>query len=456
MTPGSIHDVPVAPGRLPLVGHAWQLAHRPLGFITDLYSCGRTKDRIVRVDLARKPVYVLTGAHLVQDVLVTKGSSFQRGTFFERVRPFLGDGLAMLSGEAHRRVRRLVQPAFSQAQLVHYAAVIAEDTSVLAKSWQAGEVVALDKVLDDLYIATLAKVMFSPTLSQATVTEIGDCLSRLTKAAILRAAIPKSLAALPLPMNRRFDTDAAAFHRIVDGIVAERRAARTGTGEPEDLLATLMAARDPDTGQALTDRQVRDQVIAILAGIENSGVVMTWAFGALAAHPEIRAQVEAEADAVTAGDPERRIGYHDAAKLEFTQRFLREITRLHALLMVMRRSTADVEIGGTLLPAGTDIAYSQYGMHRDPDRFPRPEVLDPDRWLPHEAKERPRLACIPFGAGAQKCIGDGFAWTEMLITLATITARWRLRPPGNTTVRQTLAVVPKPHAMPMIVEARKP
>ncbi|HEY4456796.1 MAG TPA: cytochrome P450 [Pseudonocardiaceae bacterium] len=451
--PSRLDDVPAAPGRLPVLGHLWRLARAPLTFIVDLHTDRRTRGGITRIDLGPWSIYVLTDPHLVHEMLVTKGKSFHRGAFFERARSLIGDGLAMLSGEHHLRIRRLVQPAFAHGRMAGYAETVSAQAAELAGSWRAGQVVELDHELDRLFVRTLARVMFSPTLSTTAIDEIVNSLARITKAAIVRVAAPTWLTWLPVGANRSFDRDTRTLHRIVDDIVAQRR--RQPSDAHDDLLATLMSAVDADTGAALTDEQVRDQALSILAGVENAGVVVAWAVHALDRHPDIRARVEEELAWLTDGDPDHRFEAAELDSLDYTGRFLREVLRLHAMLLSTRRAVEDVEIGGVLVPAGTELVFSQYGLHRDPVHYPDPLRLDPDRWTPDRIRQS-RHDYLPFGAGAQKCIGDVFAWNEMLIVIATIVHRWRLALPTGFTAREALAVVPKPRAMPVVLAPRTP
>ena len=93
-----------------------------------------------------------------------------------------------------------------------------------------------------------------------------------------------------------------------------------------------------------------------------------------------------------------------------------------------RRAIGDTEIDDTTIPAGSLVVMSQWLVHRDARFFPEPLAFDPGRWLPEANASRPKLAYFPFGAGPRACIGEAFAWMESTLLLATLAARWRLRP----------------------------
>jgi cytochrome P450 len=109
---------------------------------------------------------------------------------------------------------------------------------------------------------------------------------------------------------------------------------------------------------------------------------------------------------------------------------------------VSRRAREPVQIGSYELPAGAQVLFSPYAIHRDPANYPNPDTFDPDRWTPSRSSEAPRHAFLPFGAGAQNCVGEGFAMLEMTTVAMTIAARWRLTPVGVTTEKASATLVP--------------
>src|SRR5690606_11146766 len=120
----------------------------------------------------------------------------------------------------------------------------------------------------------------------------------------------------------------------------------------------------------------------------------------------------------------------------------------------MRSTVEPVPVGDATLPQGADVLLSPYLIHRDARFFD--ERFDPDRWLPERARQIPRKAFLPFGAGPHKCIGDAYAWTEMVIVLATLCSRWRFRLPPQAKVAAVASVVPRPDGLLMIPDPRVP
>jgi cytochrome P450 len=204
---------------------------------------------------------------------------------FDKIRPLFGNGVLNSDGDFHRRQRRLVQPAFHRKQIASYVEIMAKAASDLIESWQPGDVVAVDKRMENLALTIVARALFSTDLGRHVIAEAQRCMPVLTKYVIVRAFSPTFLERLPIPANRRFDEAAARFRRAVAGIIATARAEGKDHG---DVLSMLLQARDQDTGEGMTGQQVHDEVVTILtAGAETTAVALAWFFHELGQHPEI-------------------------------------------------------------------------------------------------------------------------------------------------------------------------
>ncbi|MFP1627096.1 cytochrome P450 [Streptomyces sp. 5K101] len=444
--PADLRSVPVAPGAVPLLGHALALWRRPLGFLTSLRESGE----LVRVNLGTMPMYVATSAELIHEVTVRQARNFEKGRFFDRLRPLAGNGLATAGGEVHRRHRRLIQPMFHPQRITLYAQAMSASATALADSWTAGQEIEMEQAMAQYAVETLATTLFSTDIGQPAVVAVRENLPVVLKNLLIRAASPKFLDRLPIKPNRDFDAAAATLRSVIDQVVAETR--RTGDTGHNDLLSVLLEARDAETGDALSDTEVRDELSTILfAGAETTASTLSWTFYELSQHPEVEARLVAEIKDVV-GD--RPVAIEDVPRLEAVRRVLDEVIRLHGVTLLMRRATAPVELGGYALPAGTEVGFSLYAMHRDPDLYEDPDRFDPDRWLPERRTAVSRHSYIPFGAGNRKCIGDAFVWTEATIALATVLARWQLRPAGGHVPKEVASAVAHPDRMPMTVTPR--
>jgi cytochrome P450 len=222
-------------------------------------------------------------------------------------------------------------------------------------------------------------------------------------------------------------------------IESRRGAQRAGN----DLLSLLMQAKDDDTNAQMSEKQVRDEILTLLiADYETIANLLAWALWLLAQRPEADALLHAEAKALLGG----RAGFAaaDCDRMSYAKRVVLEALRLYPPgWFVGRTAQADVRVGGYAVPKGTAVIMSQYVMHRDARFFEEPERFKPERWEGDFQERLPRGAYFPFSAGDRHCIGEGFAWQEALLILATLLERWRfelvpgqhIRPRPSVTLR---------------------
>ena len=295
-----------------------------------------------------------------------------------------------------------------------------------------------------------------PEFSRLTLRILGLCLFErdLTDEAdavggalqvVLHHTIEKLAALLPLPgviptpKNLRFRAALRALDGVVLSLIAERRRDGVDRG---DLLSMLLAARDEETGEGLSDVQLRDEVMTLLlAGHETTAMALSWTFYLLSLHPGARRALEREVDAAPPG-------MEQLPQLRYTRMVLDESLRLYPPAWVITRSAdGDDEIGGFAIPAGSRVLLSPYVTQHDPALWDDPEGFDPERFASSEAHDaRPRYAYYPFGGGPHLCIGAGFAIMEATIVLATVARRLHLDlEPGRAVAIEPLVTLrPKP------------
>ncbi|HEX6340559.1 cytochrome P450 [Umezawaea sp.] len=432
-------SVPVAHGRWPFVGHTPSMLRQRFRFTSSL----RAEGEVVRLFLGPMETYFVTSPELVHEVLVTRGANFRKGAMFDKFRPYLGNGLVLSNGPFHRRQRKLVLPAFHRERIAGYAATMVAAASDLIGSWTPGEVRLVEEDMQALAVTVVGEALFSTEVGLRAVDEIRRSIFVVIKQGMVRALSPGFLERLPIPANREFDRAVARMRAIVLDLVASRRADGRDHG---DVLSMLLLAQD-DAGSGMTDQQTYDEVLTLLtAGIETTALALSWVFHEIARHPEVERRLLAEVDEVLGGRP---VSADDVAHLVHTRRVVDEVLRMYPIWFLMRRATAAVDIGGVRIPEGAEVIVSPHALHFDPDSHPDPERFDPDRWSPERSRDVPKGAFIPFGAGTRQCVGNVFAQTEIVITVATVLAKWRLVPvPGQPVrVKFTSAAYPVGLAM---------
>jgi cytochrome P450 len=435
----------MAAGGLPVLGHALQMKRRPGEFLVSLQS----GEAVTTIQMGPETMYVVNDPELIRQVLRDPDVYGKGGPINERFRMMFGNGLGISDGDFHKRQRALIQPAFHHTRIVGYAAVMGEVTAAKVQAWQDGQRLAVNKEMDELALANVTRVMFSAEtdLDEARfMAATGVVLDGLFK----RVTDTIGLTKLPTPGNRRYNRAAAYLRRSINEVIGYYRASGTDHG---DLLSMLLLARGDDGELAMTDQQLHDEVMTFfIAGSNTISNTLSWAFHELATHPEVEQRLHAEVDRVLDGRP---AGYQDLAQLEYARRVVTETLRKRTQgLFLFRRTTAETELGGYHIPDGASVLYSPHALNHNPAIHPHPERFDPDRWLPERAKAIPRGAFIPFGIGIHSCIGDQFAWTEMILALATVAARWRLESVPGHQPRPKLAITMPVDSLPMTARRR--
>lgn len=439
-------SVTTVPGRWPLIGHSVTLLRSPVEFLASLPASGD----VVRVFLGPLPVYLVTTPELAQQLLTS--DKFDKGIVFDKMRPLFGNGLATSNGAFNQRQRRMMLPAFSRARVSTYAEnVITTLATELRDSWHDGQRLEFDALMQDFVMTVAGRTLFSADLGPEVLAEVKRSIPIMLRHVLVRAFSPSFVEKLPLKANREFDAAAARLREVIPAVVV---GAREQGADHGDLLSALLAARDAETGEAMTDEQVHDEVVTILTtGAETTAVALAWFFHEVGTRPAVRRRFHAEVDAVLGGRPAT---FADVAKLEYTGRIINEVLRRTPPIILMRRAREDVEIGGVLVRKGSEIAVSQHTLHRDPRWFPDPDGFDPDRWVPAKAAALPKGAFIPFGGGARFCPGHVLAHTEIAIAAATIATRWDLVPVAGQRVYAQVKATMQPNRLPMTAVSRRP
>ena len=446
----AIHP-PGPKSRLP-GGLLFALRRDPLGFLA---RNAREHGDLVRFKLGPEEVFQLNHPDYIRDVLVTHHRNFMKGRGLQRAKRLLGEGLLTSEGEFHRRQRRLSQPAFHRQRVAAYGEAMVGYAVRRAEGWHDGATLDLAREMNGLTLAVVGKTLFDAEVG----SEAGELREALTAAmelfTLTTLPFAELLEKLPLPMTRRFHRARARLDATIYRIIDERRRSQVDRG---DLLSMLLLAQDEEAPEGelrgMTDEQLRDEAMTIfLAGHETTANALAWTWYLLSAHPEAEAKLHAELDETLGG---RLPKVDDVPRLRYAEMIFAESMRLYPPAYVLgRRALGDYEIAGCPVPAGALLLMSQYVMHRDARYFPEPEKFDPARWTPEAQAGRPKFSYFPFGGGPRQCIGEGFAWMEGVLLIATIAQRWRLRlVPGHPVELQPLVTLRPKHGMLMTLERR--
>lgn len=378
---------------------------------------------VTRVTLGPKwlipPIVLATSPQGIRDIVsVRDGSVDKTSTVATELRRLLGANLFVLPHSEWLPRRRTLQPVFTRQRVRQFGGHMAEAAEIVGAQWRDGAEIDLDAQCRTLTLRALGRSVLGLDLDERS-DAIAEPLRVATSYAVRRALRPlRAPEWMPTPARRRARAAAAAIRELADEIL---QACRADPEREAPLVHALIAATDPETGQSLSDNEIRDEMIIFLfAGHDTTATTLTYALWALGRHPDLQQRVAAEA----AGLPNRQLTPDDVARLGFTVRVLQEALRLcppgpTGTRMAMR----DVEVAGYRVKAGTMLAFGRMAVQTDPGLWDDTLRFDPDRFSPERADGRDRWQYVPFGGGPRSCIGDHFAMLEATLALATIVRR---------------------------------
>jgi cytochrome P450 len=395
------------------------LQYRPLPF---LERVAREYGDASSFRVGPKRIYFFNHPDLVREVLVTRGTSFKKGLALQRTKIVLGEGLLTSEGELHQRQRRLAQPAFHRQRIQHYGEEMVAKALVARDRWRDGQELDVAHEMMRLTLAVVAKTLFDADVDDEA-DEIGAALTEvMLMFPLLLHPLAELLVRLPfLPQVRRFRRAMARLDHTIYTLIEEHRAA----GDRGDLLSMLLLATDLEgDGRGMSDLQLRDESMTIfLAGHETTANALAWTWYLLARNPDAERELHRELDTVLGG---RTPAPADYSRLPYTEMVLAESMRLFPPAWGLGRyATDDVRIGDWIVPKDALVLLAQWVTHRDARFWPEPERFDPLRFTPEAKAARHKGLYFPFGGGTRVCIGEGFAWMEGVLLLATLAQRWR-------------------------------
>jgi cytochrome P450 len=417
------------------------------------------QDVLVGFTLGRTRL-LINAPDAIHRVLVENTANYCRTSATIRIlRPIVGEGLLLSEGEDWRHQRRTIAPAMAPRVVPmmarHVSLATGETTAQIAVLAARGPVDIL-AAAQFLALEIAARSMFSLEMRQ-----YGAALRRLiTRFAgglgrpyFLDLMLPAAIPTLRDLARRRFRSQWVA---LMDEIIEARLSAPQGDhpyGKPRDLFDMLLAARDPETGEAFSRASLRDQMATmIVAGHETTALTLFWSLYLLASSPADQERVAAEVRAIDLGPD----GAAEAlTKLPYTKAVVSEALRLYPpAFAIARMAIGPDRLCDITVPRGALVMISPWVLHRHLRLWKDPDAFDParflgDRPLPH------RFAYMPFGAGPRICIGAQFALTEACLVLAMMIQRFHVSLADATPVRPVAVIVTQPdHAAPFHLRPR--
>lgn len=411
---------------------------------------------VVRIRVGPIYLYQLTHPDHIRYVLHENSKHFtKRSRSFDKLRPVLGEGLLTSEGEFWLRQRRLMQPLFDRRTLPHFADAMTQATLEMAQRWEqsarAKQAVDVAEQMMELTLSIVGRTILG--------TDVGSEAKGVSESmAFIQNAINERIFALfdfveklPLKRNREFNDAVGLLDSIVYKVIGQRRRDPQASG---DLVSLLIRTRHADSGESMSDQQLRDEVMTfLLAGHETTANNLAWTWLLLAENQAHEHRLHAELQQILDGRPPQAT---DLEELDLTQRILMESMRLYPPAWILERTTLRPETFSDFhIPAGSLLSLSPYLVHRHPQFWSDPEQFDPDRFLPGAIKARHHWAYFPFGGGPRTCIGNHFAMMETTLAVATLAQRFRLKLPHDHVTQMEPLVTLRPlNGLKMFVEKR--
>ena len=403
-----------------------------LGYLADSYrffaSLRSRYGSTFTVRSANGPLVVTGDPALARDVFAAPAETF-RVWAAASLAPFLGETSVLLAhGERHRRDRKLLTPPFHGARMREYGVLIRDATLTHIEKLPLGRVTPVQPTMQAISLDVILRAVFG-VYEPAEIRAWNKVIL-----ADVRAATPPIIVFEWLRKDfgghgpwSRFKSARADFDAKLFGEIRRRRAeSREGT----DILGLILASRYED-GSAMTDEEVRDQLITlVVAGHETTATSLAWSIEWLSRLPLVRDRLTAEIDALgDAPSPEA------IAAAPYLDAFCTEALRVYPIVSdVTREVLVPFKLGSWSLPTGTALSVATTLLHTDEKTYPEPHQFKPERWL--DRKPSP-FAYTPFGGGARRCLGAAFATYEMKIALATIVRQLAFEPARRAPTRPT-------------------
>lgn len=396
----------------------------PLRFLEGVQS--RFRDITAIPIPGRAPLVIVTGPELIHDAL-SRPEDFTRVASQGTATMIAEQGVVQSEGELWQQQRSIMRPAFTGKQVRAYANTVGRYATELAEEWAANpaaDTQNLHSEMTTLTIRVASEILLGEDIGRKRAEQFYEWMQiaghefEFSPTSIQPAWLPERPSAAI--------KEAAAGIREMSEEIIERRRATLGKedNQPTDMLGQLLLAED-DPSVSYPPNQIRDEVATFLiAGHETTALSLTYSLALLSWHPSARERVREESQAVLSdvdGPPRNE----HVADLEHTQQVYDESLRLYPpAWAVFREASKDTNLGQYGVEEGSAVILPQWSVHRDKRYFDDPNRFDPTRW--DEQSPSSVAAYFAFGGGPHACLGQQFARSGAVLTLALLTREFNI------------------------------
>ncbi|CAA6799132.1 MAG: Cytochrome P450 [uncultured Aureispira sp.] len=425
-------EVPLIPADHWFFRNSLVLLKDPLAFVISNFE---EYGDIYNVNSTIFTIYITANPEHIQEILVTNKKNYPKSDDYKVLKHSLGNGLLTSEGDFWKKQRRIIQPAFYKDSMNKLLDIMLASTLKAVEALKSKTQIELTDEMHFLTLDIVTQCLFG--------TELKTDSAKIQKAITveneyLAGRIMKPLQApfwVPTSKNRAYRKARSYSSSLILDIIKERQ---ENPSEHHDLLSMLMGTEDADTGEKMSNQQLKDESITIfVAGHETTANALSWTFYLLSQHPEKLQLLQNEIDRVLQGSPP---DFKSLRALHYTQMVLEESMRLYPPAWTIGRKVGcDTNMNGYEIKKDSRLILDVFTLHRHPDHWENPMAFEPERFEPEQKKQRHKYAYIPFGAGQRMCVGNSFAMMEMQVVLVLFLQHFKL-----TLAKDAPEVVPEP------------
>ncbi|XP_069949155.1 cytochrome P450 4c3-like isoform X1 [Cherax quadricarinatus] len=457
-----IEQIP-GPKALPILGNALEVTVEPREVFQAIICSARVwkhHTSLVRAWAGPFPLVQMTNCRTAE-VILSSQKHLDKSREYNFLHPWLGTGLLTSTGSKWHSRRKLLTPAFHFKILEDFVEVFNNQSNKMVQKLQQK---ADGRPFDIFPFVTLCTLdIICETAMGCNINAQDNSDSHYVKAVYRIGALVQLRQARPwLQPNIFFrlsgyakeqDACLKILHKFSYDTIRSRRREylemkqkKDAASSEEDVIGKkkrlafldlLLEYSEQQT--ALSDNDLREEVDTFMfEGHDTTAAAINWSLYLIGCYPEIQARVDEELQSIF-GDSDRPVTMADLREMKYTENCIKEALRLFPSVPILARELKEeVVIDNYRIPAGTTVMVVTYSLHRDPAQFPKPEVFDPDRFLPENVSKRHPYAYIPFSAGPRNCIGQKFALMEEKILLSNILRKFRVE---SVTRREDLRIL---------------
>ncbi|KAK9870757.1 hypothetical protein WA026_009718 [Henosepilachna vigintioctopunctata] len=416
---------------------------------------------------------VISDFEILKHILLGK-SNLSKGRFYDMTKSWLGEGLLTSEGDKWKPQRKMVNPAFSNEILKDFVTIFNSQAEVLTEKFKKLIPVETFNIHDFLSLCSL-DITCETVMGVSINAQSNDSLEYVRCVKQMCSIIGNRSMSIwkmfdPLFwLSSDYQTQRKCLKIVknhVNQVIAMRKEQRKNINKKAEedefgrkrkvaLLDILLEYSESE--MHLDQKEIEDQVHTFMfAGHDTSTTTMDFVIYELARNPKIQELAFQEQKRIFAGDRHRDVNLVDIRNMKYLDMVIKETLRLYPpVSLIGRQIDEEIKFRDVVIPNGIAIILFIYGLHRDPQLFPNPDVFNPLRFEnPDDVKP---FSFIPFSTGPRNCIGQKFAMYEMTVILSRLLRNFEFFPavPEHTLDLRAEVVLTSRNGVNVKIDARR-